>query len=464
MSAGLRDHEADLQRALRRLERATPFAEVMAERSLGESVQSDSKSLTVHKSPRVAGAIFRAWAGNQWAEAAASGLDSASIAAAVDGLETRLASATRGSPPPGESSTTVGAVGAAPARPLRDWGTERCVEWTKEVMRWAMAVPDVRFCQSALIWSEDERHYLNTAGANCFQRSSRAYGVVVPVAAENGKSEFNAESVGSQGGAEALNGFDESLVTRTAELARQLLRAGKPPSGRMNVILDPGTSGTFAHESFGHGTEADQFLRDRTYLKPLLGQVVGPESLTIVDDGSVPGGWGSIAFDDEGHPGHRTLLIDHGRFVGALHDRETAAAFGTKPTANTRRSDFLSRAFVRMTNTIVEASDWNLDELVTEAGDGVILERWQSGMEDPLGGRMQLKVRLGHRIEHGKVTDLVGPMALSGSVVEFLRDIRGVGNDRLELSPGMCGKGHGDYLPVGGGGAYLLSRAVVGAS
>ena len=43
-----------------------------------------------------------------------------------------------------------------------------------------------------------------------------------------------------------------------------------------------------AHESFGHGTEADQFVRDRSYLKPLLGQTVGPDFLTIVDDGVYP--------------------------------------------------------------------------------------------------------------------------------------------------------------------------------
>jgi len=123
----------------------------------------------------------------------------------------------------------------------------------------------------------------------------------------------------------------------------------------------------------------------------------------------------------------------------------------------------LSQAFVRMTNTSVEPSDWSFEELVKETRNGVLLERWESGMEDPQGGRMQLKVRKGHRIENGKVTDLLTAMALSGSVLQFLKAIRGIGKaSDSTMTPGFCGKGHGDILPVGDGGTYLLSQALVG--
>ena len=94
----------------------------------------------------------------------------------------------------------------------------------------------------------------------------------------------------------------------------------------------------------------------------------------------------------------------------------------------------------------------------------MLLEHGTSGIEDPLGGQMQLKVNLGHRIENGKLTELVGSMALSGKVLDFLKASRGVGkaDGRLEITPGFCGKGHSDYLPVGSGGVYFLSRAIVG--
>jgi len=280
---------------------------------------------------------------------------------------------------------------------------------------------------------------------------------------EAGKVEADFISEGGVGGVEMLDFLTEENVKAVAQSARELLTAGAPPTGTMTVLLDPGVAGIFAHESFGHGTEADQFVRDRSYLKPLLGQPVGPDFLTIVDNGAYPGGWGTIPFDDEGNPGQRTVLVERGRFVGALHDRETASVLDSQPTGNSRRSDIVSRPFVRMTNTYVEPGDWTFEELLKEAKNGVILERATSGIEDPLGGQMQLKVKKGHLIENGEQKGLVSSMALSGRVLDFLQGIRGMsGSKDFSISPGTCGKGHSDYLPTGTGGTYLLSTAVVG--
>jgi TldD protein len=280
---------------------------------------------------------------------------------------------------------------------------------------------------------------------------------------ESGRAASDRFITGGVGGREILDKLTPENARRAAESARALLHAKEPPSGRLNVLLSPSVTGYFAHESFGHGAEADQFVRDRSYLRPLLGQVVGPEILTIVDNGAYPGAWSQIYCDDEGHPAQRTVLVDRGRFVGALHDRATAAVLGTAPTGNTRRSDVFSRSFVRMTNTYVEPGDSSFDELVREAHDGVLLESGVGGIEDPQGGQVQVKARMGHRIEDGKLTDLVSSMALSGRVLEFLRSIRGVsGPQDFQLDTGSCGKGRTDFLPNSAGGPYLLSSAVVG--
>jgi TldD protein len=460
----LRDHEAELDRALGRLGQRSKFAEILAQGSQGVVVNVDTKSHRASALPRVAGAVMRAWAGDRWVEAAASGFDQPTLDRAVDSLERELAASTSNGRPPGESSTTVGSQIQRPARPMSEMSVEQIVDLAQDYFRWTSAVPGVKNAQSSVGWWDDERFYLNTAGARCHHVAHRVRGGVVAITFENGKSEFDYTAQGGLGGAELLDAFTEQQAQDVAHSALELLHAPAPPTGTMSVLLDNGTTGTFAHESFGHGTEADQFVRDRSYLKPRLGEQLGPEALTIWDDGSVPGGWGSVAFDDEGHPGEKTMLIDHGRFVGALHDRDSAAALGAKATGNTRRSDFLSRAYVRMTNICIEPGDMSMEELLEEAGNGVVLEHWTSGMEDPLGGQMQLKVQRGHRIENGKLGGVVTSMALSGSVLSFLKDIRGIGklNHPMEIETGFCGKGHGDYLPTGDGGPYLLSRAVVG--
>ncbi len=459
----LRDHEDVLRSGLRKLEPHTRFAEVMSETNSGESVEADSKSNTATRPARMSGAAFRAWAGDRWVEGATSSFGASAVKRAVDGLLDLLRASTAPGPPPGVSATTVGTHVESPARPMEDLDTEQILQRVAEIKGWASGVPRIKISRAGVRWNVNERQYLNTAGANCFQRVPRTHFVVVAVAGENGKTQVDADIAGAIGGQEVLDGVTEENVRAMAQSAVALLDAKAAPTGRMDVILDPGVAATFAHESFGHGTEGDQFVRKRSYLEPLLGQTVGPDFLTLVDDGSIAGAWGSVFFDDEGHPGARTVLIDHGRFVSGLYDRESAAAYNAQPTGNTRRASFLDRAFVRMTNTIVEPGDRSFEELVHEVKHGVVLERWTSGMEDPAGGQMQIKVGRGHRIENGQLTDLVGPMALSGRVLEFLRDVRGIGSRKdFEMTPGFCGKGHGDYLPVGDGGSYVLSQAVVG--
>jgi TldD protein len=461
--SGLRSHEGELEKAVAYLGAHASFGDLMAERRKGEGISLDSKQTAVSPQPRLQGAVVRAWDGRRWVEAATSDFDPRSLRAAVDHLVEAVAKSPSRSPAPGEPSRTRGEWATRPRRPMEDVGTESLVSRAKAAADWAHGVEGIVEVQSRIGWYEEERLYLNTAGARCLQSTVRTQFGVVPIARDGGKLQYDFFSEGGVGGEEILDALTEESIVSTAKISKALLAAKTPPSGQMSVILDPGVAGFFAHESFGHGTEADQFLRDRSYLKPLLGQVLGPDFLSISDDGSVPGGWGSIYCDDEGHPGQKTLLVDHGRFIGALHDSETAAAFHVKPTGNTRRSDFLSRPFVRMTNTSVEPGTSSKEELISEVKDGVLLERPTSGIEDPLGGQMQLKVKMGRRIEHGHVTDLLTSIALSGRVLDFMRAVQGVGRAvDFGIQPGYCGKCHSDYIPAGTGGVYLLSTAVVG--
>jgi TldD protein len=461
--ASLIDAEPDLAKALTRLEARTSYAEVFAERSSGHRVHVDRQTTSPRPEPTLSGLAVRAWDGEKWVEACASGLQPNAIHAAVEAVERRLPASRSGRPAPGISATGRGDAVTEERRPVADFTLEDRLEWARTRRDLVLGVEGIINCFVDVASSHDERLFLNTAGARAHQTSVRVIGNVLALAMENGRVEFDYANDGGCGGTEILDALDEARMLSTAQEALALLKSHSAPSGTMNVVLDPSLTGTFAHESFGHGTEADQIARHRSYLAPLLGEQVGPESLTIVDNGAYPGAWGTIFFDDEGWPAQRNVLVDHGRFVEALHDRESAEFLHRRPTGNTRRADFVSRPFVRMTNTYVEPGDMSVEELLEEARDGVLLQSFTSGIEDPLGGNMQLKSKKGRRIEHGELTEIYPSMALSGKVLEFLQQIRGVGGrEEFLLTPGFCGKGHSDMLTTGAGGPYLASRAIVG--
>lgn len=462
--SSLLEAEGAIERALERASRHSDYVDVLAESSDGLRLRVERTVTTPAPQPMMRGAVFRAWTGQRWAETVARSLEEKELDLAADALKAAIGRTNGASrPPPGEPPKGNLESKTPAHRPITSVPFEELLALAKHWYAVAAEVPGISNVFSGLGYVANERLFRATSGARRYQSIQRVQGNVVPLAVENGKVEYDALVEGGTSGFEYFDRFTDEEVRATAKLSVELLAAGAPPTGRMPVLLDPSTAGTFAHESFGHGTEADQLLRERSYLKPLLGSEVGPSSLTLVDDGSFAGAWGSIGFDDEGTPAHRTVLVDHGRFVEVLHDRETAAALGRKPTGNARRADFLGRTFVRMTNTFVEPGDWSFDELVREAGTGILLERCTSGIEDPLGGQMQIKVKRARRIEGGQLGERYSSMALSGRVLEFLRGIRGVGRkENFEMSPGYCGKGHTDLLPAGTGGTYLLSEAVVG--
>lgn len=459
----LSDSEGDLYHTVARLAQRCPFVEVLAQTATGLSVRFNGHGTSFQLPPRIRGAVFRAWTRTGWTETSVSGLGPDPLRSAEGVLERILSRRPTRTEPPGVSSTTRLERFTSPARPITDMEPEEMQALAREMYSWTSGFSDIRDTHVAISWRQGERLYLNSAGARCLAGTCRVRGSVQPVAMENGRVESDRYLQGGVGGREILDRLTPDDARKSAQTARDMLRAKAPPSGKLTVLLSPSVTGYFAHESFGHGAEADQFVRDRSYLQPMLGKMVGPEILTIVDNGAYPGAWSEIYCDDEGHPGQRTVLVEHGRFVGALHDRDSAAALGALPTGNTRRSDFLSRAFVRMTNTYIEPGESSFEELVHEARDGVLLESGYAGIEDPLGGQVQIKARMGHLIEHGQLTDLVSSMALSGRVLDFLDSIRGLsGKEDFALDTGSCGKGQTDFLPNSAGGPYLLSTAVVG--
>jgi TldD protein len=171
----------------------------------------------------------------------------------------------------------------------------------------------------------------------------------------------------------------------------------------------------------GHASEADEIIKNRSFLSTVVGKKVASDLITMVDDGTVDGAYGSIPFDDEGTPSSRTTIIENGVYKGYLHSLETAAEMRTQPTGNGRAQDPFRRVFVRMTNTCFEAGDWKLEEMLEDVKLGVMTDHFIRGMEDPVGGGFEAQTLRGFLIENGKVTDMLRSFTLTGKALEILK-------------------------------------------
>jgi len=310
--------------------------------------------------------------------------------------------------------------------------------------------------------SRVERIFVNSEGSSMRQVVTRTRLLMFPIARENSNIRMDFANIGGGKGYEVVEECDfDAVAKKTVESSVELLNAKTPPSGEFPVIVDSNMAGIIAHESFGHGLEADQVIRQRSYLAGFIGKKVASESTTIIDSSIVPGGHGSYVFDDEGIPARENILVQNGILKQFLTDRFSASVLQCENTASSRLESYLTKHFVRMSNTYFAPGDMTLEELLEPIKKGVMLVTANFGMEDPLGGGIQCTSAKGYMIERGEIGIPLTEVSLSGSVIEVLKSIDGVGKT-LEFGAGLCGKGSEDYIPVADGGPYLrIQKAIV---
>lgn len=262
-------------------------------------------------------------------------------------------------------------------------------------------------------------------------------------------------------------GFFERLhddLTAAARRAVGLLSAKPVKGGEYPVVLDPKLSGVFAHEAFGHLSEADHvFENPRLQELLVMGKKIATPVLSIYDGASAgpPGLRGSFKYDSEGTPAQKTYLIKDGFLVGRLHSRETAAEMKEQPTGNARAISYRFPPIVRMTNTGIEPGNVSFDEMIGDIKEGVYAK-------GSFGGETALEMftfsaEEGFMIRNGKIEEPVRGVLLSGNVFNTLLEIDAIGNDLYAHNGGGCGKGGQMPLPVSMVSPHIrIRKCVVG--
>jgi TldD protein len=229
------------------------------------------------------------------------------------------------------------------------------------------------------------------------------------------------------------------------------LDAVPAPAGVMDIVLGPGWPGILLHEAVGHGLEGDFNRKGSSAFAGLMGQQVAAKGVTVLDDGTIPDRRGSITVDDEGTPSGKNVLIEDGKLVGFMQDRQNARLMGVQPTGNGRRESYAHIPMPRMTNTYMLGGDVAPGDIVADLKDGIWAVGFGGGQVDITNGKFVFSCTEAYRVKDGKVGAPVKGATLIGDGATALQQIRALGND-MSLDPGMgnCGK-QGQWVPVGVG-------------
>lgn len=302
--------------------------------------------------------------------------------------------------------------------------------------------------------------FANSEGTLIQMGESRVAMFLNAVAASEGLIQLGHKSTGGAAGFEVIQKEDlEKFGRTTAEKALQLLKAESPPSGKFPVVMDPELTGVFIHEALGHASEADLILQNDSILKGKMGTQIGSPLVTIVDDASMDA-FGYYPYDAEGVKTHKNILVENGVLKSLLSNRETASQLDITPSGNAR-SSVEDQPIVRMSNTYLQPGDLEFEELTEDMDHGIYLKGSRGGQVDTGKGVFQFNAAESFLIENGEVTTPLRDVSLSGSILEMLLHVNGVGSD-FKLGVGFCGKG-GQTVPVGDGGPHVrVTEATVG--
>ena len=272
------------------------------------------------------------------------------------------------------------------------------------------------------------------------------------------------------GGRKAIGEFiaEGSWKHAAEEALRQALvnlEAVPAPAGTFDIVLANGWPGVMLHEAVGHGLEGDFNRKKTSAFAGLMGQQVAAKGVTVVDDGTIAERRGSLTIDDEGTPSGHNVLIEDGKLVGYMQDRQNARLMGMTPTGNGRRESYAHQPMPRMTNTYMTGGNKTPEEIIASVKKGIYAVSFGGGQVDITSGKFVFGCTEAYMIEDGKVSRPIKGAMLIGNGPDAMHRVSMVGNDsKLDNGVGMCGKA-GQGVPVGVGQPHLrMDQMTVGGT
>ena len=217
----------------------------------------------------------------------------------------------------------------------------------------------------------------------------------------------------------------EKAGEKAGKIAKQALNPKEGEDGKYDIIFDPlsfanllGLTTRFA--------SAFQVDIGESFLADKLNEKVGNDIVTLVDDGSIPGGFRSTKFDAEGVPTQKNVIIENGVLKSYLHNTSTAKKYNTKTTAN---AGLISP---HPWNAVLEAGNHTKDELFSEVKKGLYITNiWYTRFQNYRTGDFSTIPRDGiFLIENGEITKSLKNLRVSDNLQNVFESIKALGNEQ----------------------------------
>jgi PmbA protein len=227
---------------------------------------------------------------------------------------------------------------------------------------------------------------------------------------------------------------DPKQIGREAGEKSVSLLNGKPVETQVGTVILDHIVGAQILGALAQALSADAWQRKRSFLMDRMGQQVGSDMVTLMDNGRLKRGMASAPFDGEGVPTSATKLIDEGMLQNLVYDSYSAQKAGKTSTGNAQRMGHRSLPMLGPSNFYMQPGQLSRDEIIAGVEKGLyVLSVMQTGGIDPITGDCSMGAN-GLWIENGKIVGPVAGVTVATTLDGFLNNVTQVGSD-LRMVP-----------------------------
>jgi PmbA protein len=268
------------------------------------------------------------------------------------------------------------------------------------------------------------RVFANSLGFTGEYRTSSCGLSVVPVAKQNGSMERDYWSSSARQVSRVES--PEEVGRRAAERALRRLNPRKVPTQKVPVIFESRTARNLLGDLFD-AVDGGAIYRHASFLAGKLGEKIASETLTIIDDATMPGLFGSSPFDDEGVTSRRTVVIERGVLKSYLLNAYTARKLGLKTTGNASRG-LAGAAGVGPGNFYVEAGSRSELDLIAGVRQGFYVTELIGASANTVTGDYSSGAA-GLWIENGELAYPVSEITIAGNLKQMLMNVEQIASN-----------------------------------
>ncbi len=227
----------------------------------------------------------------------------------------------------------------------------------------------------------------------------------------------------------------ESVGRKAAARTVRRLGARKIASTQVPLVFDAENARSLLSTIFD-AVNGDAVYRQSSFLEGKLGQKIASESVTVVDDGTIPGAFGTSPFDAEGVPSRRTVVIEKGVLKSYLLNTYTAKKLRLQTTGNAART-LAGNPGIGYNNFFLQKGARSPKEIIAGVKQGLyIIDLLGFGVNLVTGDYS--RGATGIWIENGELTYPVEEITVAGNLGDMLNNISEIGNDLEFRSAVSC--------------------------